>query len=67
MEQTEVTASPTSIALISNKHEEVVIIDEKLCIAGETTGSGEVGVVDELGQLHGTGRVGLLTQRNYTL
>lgn len=45
-------ATATWLALLSNKHEHVMVFDGKRCNAGVVTTRGEAAILDELGRQH---------------
>lgn len=50
MDETEVMTTTTSLALLSNKLQQVAVFEKETCDAGLATGHGEAGVLHEQGR-----------------
>lgn len=52
MDETQIIAASTLLAVFSEKREHVFVYDEEICDASVATGGGEAGVLEEPGLLH---------------
>lgn len=60
LNETQVTATATSLALLRNKREHVAVFKEEICDADAAIAPGEPGVLEKPGRLHAPGDVGRL-------